>query len=288
MDFKETVLHNSDTIVHRWMEEVNTMRDTNYTDAISDEFLERTNREFVNVIFKSIQDDSDLQSVGEFSEKMINLGWPLSYITDGLQAFRRVAFDYILEKAETVTSDRMSDLMKRVDKWVDPIVHKLVNEYSGNWENKLSMQQVALHELAAPLIPVMDKITVMPLVGTVDTERAKVIMDNLLDGVTKHSPEVVLIDITGVPVVDTMVAHHIIQAVEAVRLVGSTCILVGIRPEIAQTIVNLGIDLNRFPTRSSLKKGFQSALEITGQEIVDVHTNDQTINRMIESLNKEA
>ena len=77
-----------------------------------------------------------------------------------------------------------------------------------------------------------------------------------------------LIDITGVPVVDTMVAHHIIQASEAVTLVGAKCMLVGIRPEIAQTIVNLGIDLNQFSTNSTLRKGIEKALEMTNRKIV--------------------
>jgi rsbT co-antagonist protein RsbR len=84
----------------------------------------------------------------------------------------------------------------------------------------------------------------------------------------KHRAEVVLIDITGVPVVDTMVAHHIIQAADAVRLVGAKCMLVGIRPEIAQTIVNLGIDLNQFSTNSTLRKGIEKALEMTDRKIV--------------------
>ncbi len=89
-----------------------------------------------------------------------------------------------------------------------------------------------------------------------------------LNGVVKHRSDVVLIDITGVPVVDTMVAHHIIQAADAVRLVGSKCMLVGIRPEIAQTIVNLGIDLNHITTTSTLRKGIAQALAYTNKEIV--------------------
>ncbi|MCL1298576.1 STAS domain-containing protein, partial [Listeria monocytogenes] len=83
-----------------------------------------------------------------------------------------------------------------------------------------------------------------PLIGTIDTERAKLIIENLLIGFVKNRSEVVLIDITGVPVVDTMVAHHFIQASEAVRLVGCQAMLVGSRPEIARTIVNLGIELD--------------------------------------------
>jgi rsbT co-antagonist protein RsbR len=136
------------------------------------------------------------------------------------------------------------------------------------------LQKVALQELSAPLIPVFDKITVMPLVGTIDTDRAKKIMENLLQGVVKHRSEVVLIDITGVPVVDTMVAHHIIQAAEAVRLVGAKCLLVGIRPEIAQTIVNLGINLNEIITKNSLKKGVEFALEMTERKIVDIESEE--------------
>jgi len=286
-EFRNIALENSDAIVHMWVNEIDSMKDENYTGTVSDELFESTNREFVNVIFTSIKNFGDMKSVEEFSEKIINLGWPLSYITDGLQVFRRVTIDYILGQADEVNSDYITKVLNSVDEWVEPIIRKLVNEYSGSWENILSLQRLALQELSAPLIPVMDNITVMPLVGTIDTERAKLIMENLLEGVIKHNSEVVLIDITGVPVVDTMVAHHIIQAVEAVRLVGATCILVGIRPEIAQTIVNLGIDLNRFPTKSSLKKGFSAALEMTGHKIIDLNTHDKAVDDIIESLDGE-
>ncbi len=286
-DFKKIVIENSDSIVQMWMSEINSLKQDNYTANISDELFESTNREFVNVIFTSIKNQGSAKVVEDFSEKIINLGWPLSYITDGLQVFRRVSVDYILGQSVKVDSAHISDVMKSVDVWVEPLIRQLVNEYSGSWEHIVSLQRVALQELSAPLIPVMDRITVMPLIGTIDTERAKLIMENLLEGVIKHNSEVVLIDITGVPVVDTMVAHHIIQAAEAVRLIGSTCILVGIRPEIAQTIVNLGIDLGKFPTKSSLRKGFTRALEITNRKVIDLEDNDESIEKMIESLQGE-
>lgn len=286
-DFKKIVIENSDSIVQMWMSEINSLKQDNYTANISDELFESTNREFVNVIFTSIKNQGSVKVVEDFSEKIINLGWPLSYITDGLQVFRRVSVDYILGQSVKVDSAHISDVMKSVDVWVEPLIRQLVNEYSGSWEHIVSLQRVALQELSAPLIPVMDRITVMPLIGTIDTERAKLIMENLLEGVIKHNSEVVLIDITGVPVVDTMVAHHIIQAAEAVRLIGSTCILVGIRPEIAQTIVNLGIDLGKFPTKSSLRKGFTRALEITNRKVIDLEDNDESIEKMIESLRGE-
>ncbi len=285
--FKKIALENSDTIVQMWMDEVNSIKDSNYTASISDELFDTTNREFVNVIFTRIKDEGSAETLEEFAEKLINLGWPLSYITDGLQIFRRVTVDYILSQSEKVDSEHISILLQSVDKWVEPLIRQLVNEYSGSWEHIVSLQRLALQELSAPLIPVMEHITVMPLIGTIDTERAKLIMENLLEGVIQHNSEVVLMDITGVPVVDTMVAHHIIQAAEAVRLIGATCILVGIRPEIAQTIVNLGIDLSQFPTKSSLRKGFTAALEITNRKVVNVNTKENDISKMLESLHEE-
>src|SRR5699024_1072760 len=111
-------------------------------------------------------------------------------------------------------------------------------------------------------------------------------MENLLEGVIRHNAEGVLIDITGVQVVDTRVAHHSIQAAEAVRIIGSTCSLDGIRPEIAQRIVSLGIDLGEFPTKSSLKKGFTAALEMTDRKVIKLKEKE-TINKMIDSLHRE-
>ncbi|GGN58661.1 MULTISPECIES: RsbT co-antagonist protein RsbRA [Oceanobacillus] len=285
--FKRIVLENSDAIVQMWMDNVRNLKDENYTTNIGDELYESTNREFMNVIFTSIQSQGSMEEVEQFSEKIINLGWPLSYITDGLQVFRRVTVDYILSNLDDMDdTEQIKSVFQSVDDWVEPIIRKLVNEYTGNWEQIVSLQRVALQELSAPLIPVMDRITIMPLIGTIDTERAKLIMENLLQGTINHNSEVVLIDITGVPVVDTMVAHHIIQAAEAVHLIGAKCILVGIRPEIAQTIVNLGIDLSDFSTKSSLKKGFMSALEITNRKIVPLEgkSREEQIKNIIDSI----
>jgi rsbT co-antagonist protein RsbR len=281
---KEILVDNSNNLVHMWLEEVAEKQKDVTNSSISQDLFENTNREFVNIIFGSVEKESLTSDLDSFTERVINLGWPLSYLTDGLQLFKRVATEFLIEHDELEVS--VPEVLRNVDELVNPIINQLVNEYSGSWENTVSLQRVALQELSAPLIPVMENITVMPLIGTIDTERAKFIMENLLDGVIKHHAEVVLIDITGVPVVDTMVAHHIIQAAEAVRLVGSTCILVGIRPEIAQTIVNLGIDLSKFPTKSSLRKGFTAALEMTNQMIVQTNSEEQTIEELIDSLDR--
>lgn len=284
---KQQLLNNKEEIIGIWLKEISSLQDIKYENNITNQVFERTNKEFADIIFQNISEESSIEAFEQFAEQLINLGWPLSYITDGLQYFRRIAISFILNHLEIKEIDKINDLIKSVDYWVDPIIHQLVNEYSGSWEHIVSLQRVALQELSAPLIPVMENITIMPLIGTIDTSRAKLIMENLLEGVIKHRSEVVLIDITGVPVVDTMVAHHIIQAAEAVRLIGSQCILVGIRPEIAQTIVSLGIDLSKLPTQNSLRKGFTEALKMTNRKIIVKEEKEQTIDQMISSLHKE-
>ncbi|WP_047985431.1 RsbT co-antagonist protein RsbRA [Ornithinibacillus californiensis] len=280
-DLRDIAIDNSDRIIQEWSKEINRLKSANYTADISKELFENNNDEFVNVILNSIKGNGSTKIVKDFSDRIIKLGWPLSYIIDGLLVFRKVTTNTILTEIEQADSEYISEVINNVDVWVEPIIRQLVNEYSVSWEHVVSLQRIALQELSAPLIPVMDNITIMPLIGTIDTERAKFIMENLLEGVMQHNAEVVLIDITGVPVVDTMVAHHLFQATEAVRLLGAKCILVGIRPEIAQTIVNLGINFSKLPTKSTLKKGFMLALEITNKSIVEMQDKSQNIDQLL-------
>jgi len=123
-----------------------------------------------------------------------------------------------------------------------------------------------VQELSTPVVPIAEGILVLPLVGTVDSQRAQQIMDVLLSGITDRRARVVIIDITGVAVVDTSVANYLVQATQAVRLLGATCILVGITPEVAQTIVGLGVDLSKLLTRSDLQSGVEKALRLLGRK----------------------
>src|SRR5699024_10537173 len=137
--FKKIVLDHSDTIVDMRMDEIVTLKLENNASDISHELFERTNREFVNVIFTSIINKDSTKTVEAYYEKLINLGWQLSYITDGLQIFRRVTIDYILSQSHQVDSVFFSDVLKSVDHWVEPIIRQLVNDYSGSWEHIVSL-----------------------------------------------------------------------------------------------------------------------------------------------------
>ncbi|MCM3676776.1 MULTISPECIES: RsbT co-antagonist protein RsbRA [Peribacillus] len=265
------IKQNQDYILTEWMGIMRESTDERLIKVVSDRMFTQTSSEFIDMIITNVDSKNKefTLKLSDFAEKVVQLGWPLTFVNEGLHKFTLIVINGMVEKG-LVTPDNQVNLVNHLDKWATPINNEIVNIYTQTWERTVSMQKMALQELSAPLIPVLEGITVMPLIGTIDTERAKQIMENLLTGVVKHRSEVVLIDITGVPVVDTMVAHHIIQAAEAVRLVGAKCILCGIRPEIAQTIVNLGINLNEVITKNTLKKGIEVALELTSRKIVKV------------------
>ncbi|KGF79226.1 anti-sigma factor antagonist [Massilia sp. JS1662] len=128
----------------------------------------------------------------------------------------------------------------------------------------VARQQRELLELSTPVISLWEGIIALPLIGTLDSARALVVMENLLDKIVASGAHTAIIDITGVPTVDTLVAQHLLKTIAAARLMGAHCILSGIRPQIAQTIVHLGIDLDNVPTRATLAEAFTAALDRPG------------------------
>lgn len=133
-------------------------------------------------------------------------------------------------------------------------------ERAAYQEQLIAAQRSALEELSTPLIPISEQVMIMPLIGTIDTGRARRVMETLLEGVAAHNTELVIIDITGVALIDTRVANVLIQSAQAVELLGAQVMLTGVRPEVAQLIVGLGIDLSRLLTYGSLQQGVGYAL----------------------------
>ena len=131
----------------------------------------------------------------------------------------------------------------------------------ARWQEEIiRTQAAALAELSTPLIPITDDVMVMPLIGTVDSRRAQQVIDSLLEGVASSRAQTAILDITGVPVVDTQVANALVRAAQSVKLLGAQVVLSGIRPEVAQTLVGLGVDLSGIVTSSTLQSGIAHAI----------------------------
>lgn len=139
-------------------------------------------------------------------------------------------------------------------------------------EEVISRQQHEMLELSTPVVKLWDGVLALPLIGTLDSARTQVVMEALLQRIVETGSEVAIIDITGVPTVDTLVAQHLLKTITAARLMGAECIVSGIRPQIAQTIVHLGVNLTGVVTKSSLADAFKLALQRTGISLSGVAT----------------
>ena len=134
-------------------------------------------------------------------------------------------------------------------------------------EEVIARQQQEMMELSTPVVALWDRIVALPLIGTLDSGRTQTVMETLLQRIVETGAEIAIIDITGVPTVDTLTAQHLIKTVTATRLMGAECVISGIRPQIAQTIVHLGVDLSDVVTKSTLASAFSWALKRLNQTI---------------------
>ena len=135
-------------------------------------------------------------------------------------------------------------------------------------EDTIRQQSQEILDLSTPVIQIWEGIVTAPIIGTLDSQRTQIFMERFLEAIVQTKSSIALLDITGVPTVDTQTAQHVIEAMTAAKLLGAKVILTGVRPAIAQTLVHLGIDLTGIETQSSLSAGLSLALDLLGLEVV--------------------
>lgn len=165
----------------------------------------------------------------------------------------------------------------RATELVDRLGLFTTEAYQKSREEVIARQQQDMLELSTPVVKLWNGILALPLIGTLDSSRTQVVMESLLQAVVQQSAQLAIIDITGVPTVDTLVAQHLMKTVTAARLMGAECIISGIRPQIAQTIVHLGVDLSAITTKASLADAFAVALQRRGMRIVSQPTRSTEV-----------
>jgi rsbT co-antagonist protein RsbR len=144
----------------------------------------------------------------------------------------------------------------------------IVDAMMADREQTIRQQQEAIRELSTPTLQVRDRLLILPIIGLLDTQRAKQLTDNLLHAIRAHRARVVVMDITGVATVDSKVANHLIQTVEAAALMGAKVIVTGVSAEVAQSLVTLGVDLGRISTLGDLQGGLEEAERLLGYSVV--------------------
>lgn len=192
-------------------------------------------------------------------------------VTSGfILALKRPIFDTL--QRQTGGVEGQIDVIWATSALADRMAQLTVSTYQKTREDIIVRQQHELLELSTPVIKLWDGVLAVPVIGTLDSSRAQMVMETLLERLVETGSELAIIDITGVPTVDTLVAQHLMKTVTAIRLMGAESIISGIRPQIAQTIVHLGIDLQGIITKSTLADALASAMRMTGHTVVRAAT----------------
>ena len=182
-------------------------------------------------------------------------------------SFKQPLFDELQRRADGDAA-ALTDTLWAATQLLDTLGLFTTEAFLRSREDVIRRQQDELIELSTPVVKLWDGVVALPLIGTLDSARTQVVMESLLERIVETDSTIAIIDITGVPTVDTLVAQHLLKTVAAARLMGADCIISGIRPQIAQTIVHLGLDLSEVITKSSLADAVVVALERTGFEII--------------------
>ncbi|WP_077624300.1 STAS domain-containing protein [Sediminibacillus massiliensis] len=221
---------------------------------------EHSRTELLSYFGEALYSDHEemLEKVADWSEKTakltIDYEIPLSDALRALSFYRAVIWDVFTEELEQRQFAPIT--MLDVSKIIDPLIDKAIGVFGEMYENdniqKMKIAYTALEELSVPVVPIAEGIAVLPIVGEIDTHRAKLIMDNALHAGNNFDLDHLILDVSGVPIIDTMVSDQIFQILNALNLTGIEAIITGIRPELAQTIGNLGLNYKDVKTRANM------------------------------------
>jgi rsbT co-antagonist protein RsbR len=220
-----------------------------------------------NLSFQSSAWEKMREMLADVSRSRALQGFTPSETASFVFSIKRPLFTQIREDCKN-DSSALADQMWVTTDLLDGMGLYTTEVYQKSREEVIRRQQEELLELSTPVVKLWDGILALPIIGTLDSARTQVVMESLLQAIVQTNSRVAIIDITGVPTVDTVVAQHLLKTVTAARLMGADCIISGVRPQIAQTIVHLGINLLDVTTKANLAAAFSLALQRLGVTFV--------------------
>ncbi|PYE53816.1 STAS domain-containing protein [Deinococcus yavapaiensis] len=267
----QAVQHDPDALLQRWVGE-QLASATFRRDLIGEAELRMQSQDFLRHFTRAVQSGALNDVQGEpwtgvraflesLSRQRAAQGFTFSEVATFVFSFKQPLFERL--RADTSIVD-LAEALWTITTLLDRLGLYTVEVYQRSRETIIERQRQEMLELSTPVVKVWEGVVALPLIGTLDSERTQIVMETLLTRIVETSATIAIIDITGVPTVDTLVAQHLLRTVAAAQLMGTECIISGIRPQIAQTIVHLGIDLSGVLTKASLADAIQVAMERSG------------------------
>ncbi len=246
-------------------------------DLISREELTSQSKELLEIMINSISETNlkDMDSrdfdpvyevLSEISISRARLGFSPSETGHYIYSLKKALIQIVRDELSADLNEAIDALLK-INALVDNLAVVSFETFIKGREEIILRQTDEINEISTPVIRVWDGILALPIIGTLDSSRTQTVMENLLQEIVTSGSTIAILDISGVPAVDSMVAQHLIKTVSATRLMGAECIISGIRPEIAQTVVHLGIDLSNIVTKSSLANALKHAFALLKLEV---------------------
>jgi rsbT co-antagonist protein RsbR len=255
-------------------------------DLMSNEDARKQSEELLNVLLENLNDQNIAEPQSESFEPVIEIlsGISISRARQGFTPRETGIYIFSLRNAliETLQGDskmepaELFDAAMKINKLMDTFGVITFETFIKGREEVILRQTDEISEISTPVIRVWDGILALPIIGTLDSARTQVVMENLLQEIVATSSSIAILDISGVPAVDSLVAQHLIKTVSATRLMGAECIISGIRPEIAQTVVHLGIDLSSIITKASLANALKYAFALQQLEVKRIAHKEKT------------
>ncbi|HKF41191.1 MAG TPA: STAS domain-containing protein [Candidatus Acidoferrum sp.] len=267
----EVITSHEAPILEDWIKEMSGT--TRRVDLIKDTELRTQCTQFLRLLRQGTESANlDMDSaawkpirefLGDISRSRARQGFTPTETATFVFSVKKPLFAILRERLGTDANALASELWTATE-LIDALGLYTAEVYLTTRTDIIRRQQEEMLELSTPVVKLWNGILALPIIGTLDSERTQVVMEVLLEAIVKTNSKVAIIDITGVPTVDTLVAQHLLKTVTAARLMGADCIISGVRPQIAQTIVHLGINLLDVTTKATLSDAFALALQRTG------------------------
>lgn len=246
----------------------------NLVDLLGEDEIKKSTREIFEEFIKAIPSGNDINAesyveikniLGNLISEKSSQNISPSEIVKFIVSIKDAILPTILIEYKT---EQLSEVLGTINRLVDSLGLFTFDSYMSAREKVIVDQQKALLDVSVPVVKVWDEVLMVPLIGLLDSSRTQLVMETLLDSIEKTQSKVAILDISGIPAVDSLVARHLITTVSAVRLMGAECIITGINSRTSQTMVQIGIDLSDIITKTTMADGLRVAFKLTDQEVV--------------------